>query len=184
MATEYRNKKDEIQLAILMVGNERYALDIMRIKEIQRQQTITRIPKVPDFVEGVIHVRGAVIPIVDMRKRLDLPATEYSRKTRIVIANLGGKIVGLLVDEVNEVIRVDRASIGAAPSLTRGIGAEYIKGVVRYEEHLILLLDYEKVLSTEEKVRIGKVKQDAQKAIKGDGKQKKQGDSNKVVSTS
>ncbi len=154
MRKEFRARQDETQLAVLMVGGEKYALDIMRIKEIQRYQAITRMPKVPDFVEGVIHLRGLVIPIVDMRKRLDLPVTEPTRKTRIVIANISGKIVGLLVDEVNEVIRVSRQDIGAAPSLTRGIGAEYINGVVKRNDELLLMLDYERILSTEERVRI------------------------------
>ena len=166
MKNEIHNKHDEIQLAVLNVGGEKYALDIMRIREIQRHQSITRIPKVPDFIEGIINLRGAVIPIVDMRKRLDLAVTEPTRKTRIVIANVVNKIVGLLVDEVKEVVRVNRGDIGAAPSLTRGIGAEYIMGVVKQKDDLLLLLDFDRILSTEERVRIDEVKKKASKTAK------------------
>lgn len=149
---------DEIQLAVFKVGGEKYALDIMRIKEIQRHQVVTRIPKAPEFIEGVINLRGAVIPIVDMRKRLDLAVTEVTKKTRIVIANVSGKIVGILVDEVNEVIRVNRNDIGAPPPLARGIESEYIVGVVKRKDELLLLLDFDKILTTEERVRFAELK--------------------------
>lgn len=158
MKTETRLQHDEIQLAVFKVAGEKYALDIMRIKEIQRYQTVTRIPKAPDFIEGVINLRGAVIPIVDMRKRLDLAVAEPTKKTRIVIANVSGKIVGILVDEVNEVVRVNRSDIGAAPAIARGIGSEYITGVVKRKDELLLLLDFDKILTTEERVRIADIK--------------------------
>ncbi len=169
MKTEYRSRHDEIQLAVLVVGGEKFALDIMRIMEIQRSQTITRMPKVPDFLEGVINLRGAVIPVVDMRKRLELTVTPTSRKTRIVIANVGGKIVGLLVDEVSEVIRVARSDIGPAPALTRGIGSEYIMGVVKRKDELLLLLDFERILSTEERVKIDEIKKRARETAQPAG---------------
>jgi purine-binding chemotaxis protein CheW len=162
--SDYHIRQEEVQLAVLNVGGEKYALDIMRIREIQRWQAITRIPKVPDFLEGVINLRGIVIPVVDMRKRLDLPVTAPSRKTRIVISNVGGKIVGLLVDEVREVIRVQRGDIGSPPSIAKGIGAEYFMGVVKHKNELLLLLDFEKILSTEEKVRIAEVKKHIEQA--------------------
>ncbi len=158
MKTDNRVAQEEIQLAVFKVAGEKYALDIMRIKEIQRFQAVTRIPKAPEFIEGVINLRGAVIPIVDMRKRLDLLVTEPTKKTRIVIANVSGKIVGILVDEVNEVIRVSRSDIGAAPALARGIGSEYIVGVVKRKDELLLLLDFDKILTTEERVRISEIK--------------------------
>ncbi len=158
MKTDNRVAQEEVQLAVFKVAGEKYALDIMRIKEIQRFQAVTRIPKAPEFIEGVINLRGAVIPIVDMRKRLDLVVTEPTKKTRIVIANVSGKIVGILVDEVNEVIRVSRSDIGAAPALARGIGSEYIVGVVKRKDELLLLLDFDKILTTEERVRISEIK--------------------------
>lgn len=158
MQTTYATQRDEIQLAVLTIGGEKYALDIMSIKEILRYQPITRIPKAPAFVEGVINLRGLVIPIVDMRRRLEVEVSPPTRKTRIVIANLGGKNVGLLVDEVHEVVRVSRADIGPAPSLARGIGSEYLKGVVKRKDELLLLLDFDRILSTEEKIRIAEIK--------------------------
>lgn len=158
MKPESHANQDEMQLAVFKVAGDKYALDIMRIKEIQRYQTVTRIPKAPAFIEGVINLRGAVIPIVDMRKRLDLPVTEPTKKTRIVIANVSGKIVGILVDEVSEVVRVNRGDIGAAPSIARGIGSEYILGVVKRKDELLLMLDFDRILTTEERVRLGDLK--------------------------
>jgi purine-binding chemotaxis protein CheW len=158
MKIDNRAQHEETQLAVFKVAGEKYALDIMRIKEIQRFQAVTRIPKAPEFIEGVINLRGAVIPIVDMRKRLDLAITEPTKKTRIVIANVGGKIVGILVDEVKEVNRVNRSDIGAAPALARGIGSEYIVGVVKRKDELLLLLDFDRILTTEERVRIAEIK--------------------------
>jgi purine-binding chemotaxis protein CheW len=158
MKNDARLHHDEVQLAVLKVAGEKYALDIMRIKEIQRYQQVTRIPKAPEFIEGVINLRGTVIPIVDMRKRLDLTVAEPTKKTRIVIANVAGKIVGILVDEVNEVVRVNRGDIGMAPAIARGIGSEYITGVVKRKDELLLLLDFDKILTTEERVRIAEIK--------------------------
>src|SRR5210317_252151 len=105
----------EIQLACFRVGTELYALDIMKIKEIIRPQKLTAIPKAPSFIEGVINLRGAVIPVADMRKRFDQPISKENRKNRIVICSLAGKIIGLLVDEVTEVKRYRRQEIAPAP---------------------------------------------------------------------
>ncbi|NIQ10356.1 MAG: purine-binding chemotaxis protein CheW, partial [Gammaproteobacteria bacterium] len=102
-------------LACFRIGAELYALDIMRIKEIIRPQKLTPVPKAPSFIEGVINLRGAVIPVADLRKRFDQPVGAETRKNRIVICSLVGKIIGLLVDEVTEVKRYGRKEIAPAP---------------------------------------------------------------------
>ncbi|PLX73820.1 MAG: chemotaxis protein CheW [Desulfuromonas sp.] len=146
--------RTEIQLACFRVGREMYALDIMQIKEIIRPQKLTPIPKSPAFVEGVINLRGAVIPVADMRKRFDLPLTESDRKSRIMICSLAGRMIGLLVDEVSEVRRYSRDEVAPAPEFLKGPEAEYFLGVARSGDDFIMLVDLEKILSSSEKLAL------------------------------
>ena len=146
--------RTEIQLACFRVGSEMYALDIMQIKEIIRPQKLTPIPKAPAFVEGVINLRGAVIPVADMRKRFDLPLTVSDRKARIMICSLGGRMIGLLVDEVSEVRRYSREEVAPAPEFLKGPEAEYFLGVARRGDEFIMLVDLEKILSSREKLAL------------------------------
>lgn len=146
--------RQEVQLACFRVGSELYALDIMRIKEIIRPQKLTPVPKAPSFIEGVINLRGAVIPVADLRKRFDQPISDENRKNRIVICSLAGKIIGLLVDEVTEVKRFERHEIAPAPQFIKGPEADYFLGVARRDDELIMLINLEKVLSTEELIEL------------------------------
>jgi purine-binding chemotaxis protein CheW len=152
-----KEMRQEIQLACFKIGAEMYALDIMKIKEIIRPQKLTPIPKAPSFIEGVINLRGAVIPVADMRKRFDQPVGAQSLKSRIVICSLVGKIIGLLVDEVTEIKRYGRKDIAPAPQFIKGSQADYFLGVARSDDELIMLIDLEKVLSTDEKIELQKL---------------------------
>lgn len=138
----------EIQLACFRIGEEKFALDIMRIKEIIRPVRLTPVPKAPEFIEGVINLRGVVIPIVDLRKRFDQPA-EIGRKTRIIICRVSAKLIGMIVDEVTEVRRYTRQDIEPIPHLLKSRKSEFFPGVCRRGDDLVLLLDLEKVLSGE-----------------------------------
>jgi purine-binding chemotaxis protein CheW len=153
-ASGEKTLRQEIQLACFKVGPELYALDIMRIKEIIRPQKLTPIPKAPSFIEGVINLRGAVIPVADMRKRFDQPVNNENRKNRIVVCSLAGRIIGLLVDEVTEVQRFTRQEISPSPHFIKGPQADYFLGVARRDDELIMLIDLEKVLSTHEKIEL------------------------------
>lgn len=146
--------RQEIQLACFRVGDQLYGLDILRIREIVRPQKLRPIPRSPTFIEGVMNLRGAIIPVVDLRRRFDLPVPPENRRTRIMISAHSGWIVGLLVDEVAEVRRYSRKEIQPAPHYLKGRGAEFFLGVCRRDEDLILILDLEKLLSTDEKVDI------------------------------
>ncbi len=152
--SDEKELRQEIQLACFRIGSELYALDIMRIKEIIRPQKITPIPKAPSFIEGVINLRGAVIPVADMRKRFDQPISEENSKNRIVVCSLAGKIIGLLVDDVTEVQCYGREAIAPAPQFVKGPQAEYFLGVARCDDDLIMLIDLEKVLSSDEKIEL------------------------------
>jgi purine-binding chemotaxis protein CheW len=143
--------RKEIQLACFRVGDQLYGLDILRIREIVRPQKLRPVPRAPAFIEGVMNLRGAVIPVVDLRRRFELAIPPADRQTRIMISALSGRIVGLLVDEVAEVRRYGRKEIQPAPHFLSGRGAQFFLGVCRKDEDLILILDLEKLLSTDEK---------------------------------
>ena len=141
---------NEIQVACFRLGEELYAADIMRIKEIIRHQKLTALPKPPHFVEGVLNLRGTVIPVIDLRKRFDLPAAPYGRDTRLLIVTVGLQVLGLVVDEVTEVISVPVKDIKQPPQAARGIGPEYLIGVCLVRDSLIMLLNLDRILSERE----------------------------------
>ncbi|MCA1927669.1 MAG: chemotaxis protein CheW [Calditerrivibrio sp.] len=132
------------------MDSEKYAVDIMFIEEIIRLVEITQVPRAPEFVEGIINIRGKVIPVVDMKKKLGLGSISPDINTRIIITNIKGKKVGFLVDSVNEVLRVDDSVIDDAPAVTMNLDSSYIKGVAKTDKGLFIVLDISKVFSSGE----------------------------------
>ncbi|TYP00133.1 CheW protein [Geothermobacter ehrlichii] len=155
----------EVQLACFRVGHLYYGLDIMRIREVIRPMKITPIPKSPAFVEGVINLRGAVIPVVDMRRRFDLEIPPDGRKTRIMICAVSGRVIGLKVDEVAEVRSYGRGDIQPAPHYIKGPEAEFFLGVCRRDDDLVMILDLEKILSSEEKIDLETLGAEAESTV-------------------
>ena len=148
---EAGSKIDEIvQLVTFRLGNEEFALDILKVQEINRIVEITKVPKAPDFVEGVINLRGRVIPIVDIRKKFHLNIREATKETRIIVVNIMNKTIGLIVDSVSEVLRINSSTIQPPPPLIAGLDSDYIKGVGKLDERLIILLDIDKIFTTGE----------------------------------
>ncbi|MBI4509103.1 MAG: chemotaxis protein CheW [Deltaproteobacteria bacterium] len=143
-----------VQLATLTLGGEEYALDIMRIKEIINPLRITPVPKAPPFIEGVIELRGAIIPVVDMRKRFDMPATPAVRATKYVVISLEGRILGLVVDGVREVLRITRGDLRPAPTLVTGEAAKYFSGVCHHGGRIMMILDIDHILSSQERITL------------------------------
>jgi purine-binding chemotaxis protein CheW len=117
------------QLCTFRVGGEDYAVDIMRLREIITPLPVTPVPRAPPFVEGVIRLRGDVIPVLDVRRRLGLPVMSPTRKTKVLIVHVAGRRLGLVVDEVTEVLRIPRAEIRPAPGLVEGGGPRFFLGV-------------------------------------------------------
>lgn len=142
-------ERDEeiLQLVTFHVGDEEFGVEILDVREINRMMEITRVPHAPEFVEGVINLRGQVIPVVDLRKRFALGAVERDKNTRIVVVELGDKVVGFLVDSVSEVLRVPGSLVEPPPPIVGGIDREYIEAVVKLEDRLLILLDLQKLLS-------------------------------------
>lgn len=145
------SSSSELQLVTFNLGKEEFAVPILQIQEINRLVEITRVPKSPDFVEGVINLRGKVIPIIDLRKRFSLPQAELGKYSRVVVINMDGRMVGLIVDSVSEVLRLSEEAVEPAPPIVAGIDSEYIKGLGKIEGRLLILLDLNKILSKEEK---------------------------------
>ena len=144
-----------IQLVTFRLGSEEYGIDIMKVQEIIRIQSITRVPQMPVFIEGVINLRGSVIPVLDLRKRFEMDASAIGHEARIVIVNVDGRTVGVIVDAVSEVKRLSESQIEPPPPVVAGIGHEYLRGVGKLDGRLIILLDLEQILSHEEKAGLG-----------------------------
>lgn len=140
----------EIQIACFRLGEDVYAADIMRIKEIIRPQKLTSLPKSPAFVEGVLNLRGTVIPVIDLRKRFDFPIASHDKNTRLLIVAVGRQLLGLEVDEVTEVITLHVKDIKPPPQVVNGVSAEYLVGVCLVKDSLIMLLNLDKILTDRE----------------------------------
>jgi purine-binding chemotaxis protein CheW len=140
----------EIQIACFRLGDDVYAADIMRIKEIIRPQKLTSLPKSPAFVEGVLNLRGTVIPVIDLRKRFDFPVADQNKDTRLLIVTVGRQLLGLKVDEVTEVITLHVKNIKPPPQVVNGVSAEYLVGVCLAKDSLIMLLNLDKILTDSE----------------------------------
>ncbi|MFO8031035.1 MAG: chemotaxis protein CheW [Desulfohalobiaceae bacterium] len=154
---EVSSRKDMLQLVSFKLKDEEFGVDILQVQEIIRMQEITHVPNAPDFVEGVINLRGRVIPIVDLRKRFGLESKEHGSATRIIVVMIGQVTVGLIVDEVSEVLRIPEDTVEPPPPIVAGIESDYIKGVGKLEDRLLILLDLNKILSREEKSSLKQV---------------------------
>ncbi len=143
-----------IQVAVFPLQGQPYAIDIMKIKQIIRPLKITRLPESPDFLEGVINLRGLVIPVIDMRKRFSMPPMEDEDGKKVIIASVERKIVGVIVDDVSEVITLKRQEIQPPPRVIRGIESEYLLGVCRYHDDILMILNLDEILSASEKIEL------------------------------
>lgn len=139
---------DLIQLVTFRIGEEEFGVDILAVQEIIRLMQITMVPRAPEFIEGVINLRGKVIPVVNMRARFNKPEHKPDSSTRIVVMELGQKIVGFLVDGVSEVLRIPETTVEDPPPVVAGIGSEYIRGIGKLDNRLLILLDLDHLLGS------------------------------------
>jgi purine-binding chemotaxis protein CheW len=147
IANENRQEVSELlQLVSFKMGNEEFGIDILNVKEINRMVNITKIPNSPEYVEGIINLRGQVIPVIDLRTKLGMPKKEADNDTRIVVVDIEGRTVGFLVDAVSEVLRIPKNITEAPPELTTGINSEYITAVGKLEDRLLTMIDLNKVM--------------------------------------
>ena len=146
--------QDLLQLVSFEVGAEEYAIPILAVQEINRMMAITRVPQSPPFVEGVINLRGKVIPVVDLRKRFGMPVKEHTGEERIIVVEVQGhneaRVIGFTVDKVNRVLRIGSEIVEPAPAMACGADSEYVLGVGKLEEGLLILLSLDKLFSANE----------------------------------
>lgn len=139
---------DLIQLVTFRIGEEEFGVDILAVQEIIRLMQITLVPRAPAFIDGVINLRGKVIPVINMRTRFNKEPREPDNNTRIVVMALNQKIVGFLVDGVSEVLRIPSNTVEGPPPVVAGIGSEYIRGIGRLDNRLLILLDLDTLLDS------------------------------------
>lgn len=154
MSEKVNTSTEVLQLVSFIIAGEEFGVDILKVQEIIRPVAITRVPHAPPFVEGVINLRGRIVPVIDLRKRFRLPERAHDKDTRIIVVELVDKVIGFMVDAVREVIRVDRATIEPPPELAVGIDAHYITGVAKLDDRLLILLDLDEVLTTDEQAHL------------------------------
>lgn len=141
----------ELQLVVFRLDKEEYGLPITKVQEINRLVPITKLPQMPSFMEGVINLRGRIIPVIDLRKRFSLTAAAYEEETRIIIVEVNSQTVGVIVDAVTEVVRLPAASVEPPPS-SFILDEQYIAGVGKLDDRLLILLNIDRVLTTQETI--------------------------------
>jgi purine-binding chemotaxis protein CheW len=139
-----------IQIVVFRLANELYGADISAVREVGPLQRVTRVPRTPHYVEGVTNLRGRVIPVIDLRKRLGLPTATATKATRIAVAEIDGGQVGMIVDAVVEVLRIPMNSIEPPSAMLSKIDSDYMLGVAKVGDRLIIMLDLTRVLAREE----------------------------------
>jgi purine-binding chemotaxis protein CheW len=144
-------KLKEYQLVVFTLGKEEFGVDISQVREIVRLVQITYLPKAPVFIEGVVNLRGQVLAVIDLAKRIGIQANERGDNTRIIVVEVGDNTVGMLVDSVSEVLRLSAEFVEEVPSIVdTEVPEHYIRGVGKLQDRLLVLLDLNKILSPEE----------------------------------
>lgn len=141
-----------MQLVSFHIGEEEYGVEITKVQEIILMGEITRVPQTPPFIKGLINLRSTVIPIVDLRLRFGMPEQTATEQSRIMVVNVRGKTIGVVVDAVSEVLRIQKEQIAPPPPTVAGLGRDYLTGLVKLEKRLLILLDLERILGENETV--------------------------------
>ena len=170
-----QKQEEEIQLVVFKLGEEELGVNIHQVREIVRLVPITPIPRAPEFIEGVVNLRGQVLAVMDLAKRLDIPSKPRSEKTRIVVVELENNAVGMIVDEVSEVLRIPTSKVEKTPQLIESeISQRYITGVGKLKDRLLILIDLVAILSAEELEHVRKIEQRVSSEEKKETSQKEE----------
>jgi len=148
-STKSGQSSEQLQLVSFTVGKELFAVDILRVQEINRMLELTKVPQSPESIEGVINLRGRIIPVLDLRVQFGLESSSLDEQTRIVVVEVQGDTIGFIVDSVHEVLRIDKSIIEPTPQMNTSIDESYVAGVAKLEEDLLILLDLDYLLSPE-----------------------------------
>lgn len=147
--TEAATTMEELQLVVFRLADEDFAVEVGQVQEIMEMQDITRLPRAPHFMKGVLNLRGKILPVLDLRERLGLAAKPGDAQ-RIVITRLEEQMVGMIVDSVTEVLRIPESTIEPPPQMIAEVSGAYLRGIGRREDRLLILIDLNKVLSAED----------------------------------
>jgi purine-binding chemotaxis protein CheW len=150
-------KPQIVKIVWFRLGADYFAADIFSVERVLRYQTPTAVPNVPEWIEGVIEYQGRVVPVVSLRRRFQLPSVAATPETRVLILKSGDDWVGAVVDAVLEVASFDQALLSPPPPLFRGLAGEYLRGIVRLEDRLLIYLDVERILSSDERLTLERV---------------------------
>jgi purine-binding chemotaxis protein CheW len=143
----------ELQIVVFKLGKEEYGISILQVQEIKRMTDITRVPHTPDYLRGVINLRGSVLPVVDLRKRLNLPPQENTDDTRIIIVKVEEIVVGMIVDSVTEVTAIQGDQIESPNSVAGEVAANYLSGVGKKDDRLLILLSLEDIIGVGQEIK-------------------------------
>jgi len=132
------------------LGHEEYGIDILKVQEIRCYEAVTRIANAPDFIKGVVNLRGTIVPIVDMRIRFKLGKPTYDVLTVVIILNICGRVMGIVVDTVSDVITLTPGQVKPAPEMGSALNADYLVGLGTYGEHMLILVDIDKLMTSQE----------------------------------
>ncbi len=155
------------QLAVFVIGELEYAVDIMRISQIVQARPSRPVPGTPDYIEGVVELRQAVIPVVDLRSRFGLERAPVTRRSKLIVVRLEDKLVGMAVDRVIGMIRVSQGAIRRTPEWITGAESRVFVGVCRRDDHLVLVVDLDALLTSDEKLELGRVRLDSERDWSG-----------------
>ncbi len=154
---ENRATAESRQLVTFRLGEDEFAIDVMRALEVLKTREVRSVPKAPDFVEGLVTVRDTVVPVIDMRKRFSLPAAERATSSRLLVVATGESRVALVVDDVPGVVELPDSMISQAPDFFRGLAGRYLEGIARDSERLVILLNLDEILTSKEKIALEKL---------------------------
>jgi purine-binding chemotaxis protein CheW len=142
------------KLVLFRLGEDHFAADIVAVERVLRYAPPTGVPDMPSYIEGVMDYQGRVVPVVNLRRRFELPSTAAVPETRILVLNVSGEWIGVVVDGVTEVVAFDRAALSAPPKLFRGLARQYVKGILRRGDRLLIYLDVAHLLSSTERIAL------------------------------
>ncbi len=152
-----KSMEKERQLVVFSLYKEEFGVEITQVREIIKPPNITRLPHVSDYIEGVTNLRGEVIPVISLRKRFGVEEEETTTHTRIIIVEINESRVGFIVDAVNEVLRIPESSIEPPPRSVAGLRSDYLKGVGKVDDRLLILLEVNKILTSSEQIELQSV---------------------------
>ncbi|MCK4718180.1 MAG: purine-binding chemotaxis protein CheW [Thermoplasmata archaeon] len=147
--------EQELQLVSFRICKETFAIPVSQIREIERMEDITHVPKMPDYIEGVINLRGQITTVIDLKRRFGLGTSEHSSQTRIIVAEIEDTQLGIIVDAVHDVIRVSQNMVSPIPkTISTNIDTRYLTGICKLPNNLVMLVDVSKILTEKELAQV------------------------------